>query len=37
MDNHYGAGRGGEASRYGWYVHGDCFLHAENPKAVGGR
>jgi len=27
IDNHYGAGRGGEGARYGWFHNGNCTLH----------
>lgn len=30
MDNHYGAGRGGDGARFGWYTSGDCPLHGNN-------
>lgn len=30
MDNHGGAGRGGDGDRYGWYISGGCIVHA--PK-----
>jgi len=35
IDNSYGAGRGGDGKRWGWYIQGDCFLHADNPKDIG--
>ena len=27
MDNHYGAGRGGDGKTYGWYERGSCIIH----------
>ncbi len=28
MDNHYGAGRGGDGKKYGWYITEGCPVHA---------
>lgn len=29
IDNHYGAGYGGDGEKYGWIVTSDCFLHTQ--------
>ncbi len=29
MDNHYGAGRGGDGLEYGWFISGNCPLHKD--------
>lgn len=29
MDNHHGAGRGGDGKRHGWYFREDCRLHGD--------
>jgi hypothetical protein len=32
LDNAYGAGRGGDGKRWGWWISGNCPLHA-GPEA----
>jgi hypothetical protein len=27
IDNHYGRGRGGDGTRWGWFISGDCRVH----------
>ena len=27
MDNHYGAGKGGDGAKYGWYITHGCSVH----------
>ncbi len=27
-DNHHGKGRGGDGVKYGWYMSGNCPIHA---------
>lgn len=35
LDNHYGKGRGGDGLRWGWYVSGECPVHAPHPSPGG--
>lgn len=35
MDNCNGRGRGGDGEKFGWYINGDCPLHAD-PLPEGG-
>jgi len=35
MDNHNGAGRGGDGEQFGWYITGDCPIHAPPQEDKG--
>lgn len=32
MDNSYGRGRYGDGDKYGWWISGNCPIHAEERK-----
>lgn len=33
MDNAHGRGRGGDGARFGWYIAGNCPVHAQPKNA----
>ncbi len=33
IDNAHGAGRGSNGERFGWWIAGDCALHADATRA----
>lgn len=35
IDNHHGRGRYGDGKRYGWYVSGNCPVHAGVLRELG--